>query len=72
MDADVAGAEGGGTVVRGEESRGVPTERGESRGEARGDPRGDTRGDDLGDAARSGCRRMDDTEPPCLIVSAGL
>lgn len=48
-------------------SRGVPV-RGESRGEARGEARGECRGE----AARSGCRRIDDTEPPCLIVSAGL
>lgn len=46
--------------------------RGESRGEARGDARGEDLGDDRGDAVRSGCLSMEDTDPPCLIVSAGL
>lgn len=49
-----------------EPSRGVLL--GESRGECLGDMRGDMRGE----LARSGCLRIEDTEPPCLIVSAGL
>lgn len=55
-----------GVVALGVGSRGVL--RGDSRGEARGECRGDARGE----LARSGCRSIDDTDPPCLIVSAGL
>lgn len=64
------GVKSRGVVSRGVKSRGVPSRgvRGESRGEARGEFLGETRGE----LARSGCRKIDETEPPCLMVSAGL
>lgn len=65
-----------GVDSRGVDSRGVSSlgvlSRGVPRGESRGDARGELRGDMRGELARSGWRRIDDTEPPCLIVSAGL